>query len=117
MNHYLLPECLGWFFAKMKKTIWCQAGHNAIVATRTKRGFFRVLARQYIEEWKSGNYHWQWVTIHDVKNIKSPSVFIGAVIQCESELHVEIDITEVVAALEQLDINFAARVSQDWCMR
>ena len=81
-----------------------------IVATRTKKGVFTVLARKFGDEYLDGKTKRRWFLIHSVDNIKTPNTFIQAVKQCEMELNVDVYWDDVIKSLANLDAGFSESV-------
>jgi hypothetical protein len=81
-----------------------------IVATRTKKGVFSVLARKLSDQYLDGKTKRKWFLIHSVTQITEPAHFIKAVKECEQELNVDVYWDDVTNALEKLDQNFSVTV-------
>lgn len=82
-----------------------------IVASRTKKGVFTVLARKFGDEYLDGKTKRKWFLIHSVSNITTPNTFIEAVKQCEMELNVDVYWDDVVTSLARLDAKFSQAIS------
>ena len=83
-----------------------------IVATRTKKGVYTVLARKLSDEYLDGKTKRKWFLIHSVSQITKPEHFIKAVKDCESVLSVDVYRDDVTNALEKLDSEFAGKVEK-----
>ena len=81
-----------------------------IVATRTKRGVYAVLARKLCDEYLDGTTKKKWFIIHKVRDIKKPEEFVKAVKQCEAALNVDVSWSAVVEGISRLDIEFSIQV-------
>ena len=82
-----------------------------IVATRTKKGVFTVLARKFSDEYLDGKTKRKWFLIHSVGDIKTPNTFIEAIKQCEMELNVDVYWDDVITSLTKLDAKFSESVA------
>ena len=82
-----------------------------IVATRTKKGVFTVLARKFGDEYVDGKTKRKWFLIHSVGDIKTPHTFIQAVKECEMELNVDVYWDDVITSLANLDAGFSESVA------
>lgn len=84
---------------------------DAIVVSRTQSGVFRLCARKLTEALGARSRH-RWVTLTDVKKIKSPKQFIAGVTRCADRLHVKLDWDVALAKLATLDWPFSLAVAQ-----
>ena len=82
-----------------------------IVASRTKKGVFTVLARKFGDEYLDGKTKRKWFLIHSVSNITKPDVLIEAIKQCESALNVDVYWEDVIKSLAKLDSKFSESVA------
>jgi hypothetical protein len=82
-----------------------------IVATRTKKGIFNVLARNYGDEYLDGKSKKKWFLIHSVGNLRKADTFVEAVRACESSLNVDVYWPDVISSLGRLDPDFSISVA------
>ena len=85
---------------------------EVIIATRTKRGLIRVVARKWQEVWTNGGYVRKWQTLCSFKGIKTVEDFISAVNTCASELYINLNWSDTITQLGDLDENFRASVQK-----
>ena len=83
-----------------------------IVATRTKKGVFTVLARKLSDEFLDGKSKRKWFLIHSESHITKVDDFVNAVKACEQALNVDIYWTDVITALSKLDSEFAEKLEK-----
>ena len=83
-----------------------------IVATRTKKGIYTVLARKLSDEFLDGKSKRKWFLIHSVSHITKVNDFVEAVKACEQALNVDVYWTDVTTALAKIDSEFAEKVEK-----
>ena len=87
-----------------------------IIVTRTNSGIYSVYAKKYVEEWINGRDVKKMRTVEKVTGIKSPLIFISAVLKCAEELDLntkDIEVIDWLIALKKLsylDIKFSEEV-------
>ena len=83
-----------------------------IIATRTKKGVFTVVARKLGDEYLDGKTKQKWFLIHSVSNVRTPKGFMAAVQECERELNVDVYWDDVIASISRLDDEFSIAVQR-----
>ena len=87
-----------------------------IIVTRTDSGIYSVYAKKYVEEWLNGRDVKRMRTVEKVTGIKSPLIFISAVMKCAEELDIDtkdIEVFDWLIALKHLgylDVKFSDEV-------
>lgn len=110
-----MPKSHALSFSRAPAVVLCEAERynrwgswqDFIVATRTKKGVFTVLARKYGDEFVDGSTKQKWFLIHKVTDIRQPQDFYNAVIACELELGVDVCWEDVITAVSELDTGFS----------